>query len=621
MLAAALLSGCGAKNIPSANENVQTETTAESTAVSVTESESVTEKTEVLSDELFTESKDEYYIAVGKDGAFKELSQEETDKMQAAMFFDVIMADDTYFGDLSGEEKRQMLMETFEISEEDLSAADDYSCIFTLLQSGDSEEDHGRTVFEFVLKRAEENGQQLMGTADNPVSVTVYYYISDGIIQVNAAAFDGSEEFDIAEGEYITSDGKDVATIGGRPVPADTKSIYISAYDETRAAFIDNGASENYEVKIFDYDTEEGNEGLNIDIAELAKQFPKLEKLYLSAYVTPVNMQAFSEFEPLKEVQLDVQGYEELSMLSGLKTQRLIISGVECPADALAGLDVKELCIECTPSEGVLESIYRLENVSELTINRYGDEDPVLSGIENLSGLKKLDISADSGCVLDAGPLAKLRNVEDLRIMADSTRNLDKIAEMKSVKKLLLHSMDEEDLSFLSEMTGLEELSLMYVNSSFGPSLQYLKNVRSFSVSDTTDGADISRIFQLENVEELMLMGENFSTRGISSLEKLKTLRIMLCRYSDLSGLKKCSSLENLLIYNCDTPEFDAEDIKGMTQLKTLSFNCSEIYNYKALRTLTGLKDMKLYFCDLSDDEIMELKRALPDCSIKTDKE
>ena len=453
------------------------------------------------------------------------------------------------------------------------------------------------------------------------MSVLVYYYISDGIIQVNAAAFDGSEEITVSDNEYITSDGNAVATIGGRPVPADTKSIYISAYDETRAAFIDNGASENYEVKIFDYDTEEGNEGLNIDIAELAKQFPKLEKLYLSAYVTPVNMQAFSEFESLKEVQLDVTGYEELSMLSGLKTQRLIISGVECPADALAGLDVKELCIECTPSEGVLESIYRLENVSELTINRYGDEDPVLSGIENLSGLKKLDISADSGCVLDVGPLAKLRNVEDLRIMADSTRNLDKIAEMKSVKKLLLHSMDEEDLSFLSEMTGLEELSLMYVNSSFGPSLQYLKNVRSFSVSDTTDGADISRIFQLENVEELMLMGENFSTRGIGSLEKLKTLRIMLCRYSDLSGLKKCSSLENLLIYNCDTPEFDAEDIKGMTQLKTLSFNCSEICNYKALRTLTGLTDMKLYFCDLSDDEIMELKRALPDCSIKTDKE
>lgn len=118
-----------------------------------------------------------------------------------------------------------------------------------------------------------------------------------------------------------------------------------------------------------------------------------------------------------------------------------------------------------------------------------------------------------------------------------------------------------------------------------------------------------------------MLMGENFSTRGIGSLEKLKTLRIMLCRYSDLSGLKKCSSLENLLIYNCDTPEFDAEDIKGMTQLKSLSFNCSEICNYKALRTLTGLTDMKLYFCDLSDDEIMELKRALPDCSVKTDKE
>ena len=117
VLASALLSGCGAKNIPSANENTQAETTAEAETVSVTETEAVTEKTEVLSDELFTESKEEYYIAVSKDGTFKELSGEEIDKMQAAIFFDAIMADDTYFEDVSGEEKRQMLMESFEISE------------------------------------------------------------------------------------------------------------------------------------------------------------------------------------------------------------------------------------------------------------------------------------------------------------------------------------------------------------------------------------------------------------------------------------------------------------------------------------------------------------------------
>jgi len=144
-------------------------------------------------------------------------------------------------------------------------------------------------------------------------------------------------------------------------------------------------------------------------------------------------------------------------------------------------------------------------------------------------------------------------------------------------------------------------------------------NVKYLSVTDITDGADMSRIYQMENLEQLLIMGERINTRGIDNLKMLKSLNIMLCSYSDLSGLKKCGSLESLMIYNCETPEFDAKDIEGMTGLKYLDFNCSEIENSESLKTLTGLEDLKLYFCNLSSSELKEIKKALPDCVITLD--
>lgn len=114
-------------------------------------------------------------------------------------------------------------------------------------------------------------------------------------------------------------------------------------------------------------------------------------------------------------------------------------------------------------------------------------------------------------------------------------------------------------------------------------------------------------------------MGESFTARGIGELKNLKTLNVMLCSYSDLAGLKQCGKLEQLMIYNCTTPEFDAKDIEGMTQLKSLIFNCSEIENYKSLKTLTGLEKMNLYFCNLDESQQREIKKALPDCVITLD--
>ncbi|MGN0636745.1 MAG: leucine-rich repeat domain-containing protein [Huintestinicola sp.] len=647
MIAAAaitmLLCGCGGNE--EAAEQPVTDTSVSEAADSLlsesTMSEKISETADenpelsvqlenTVSDDLFNENKNEYVIALCSDGTYKKLTEEEYYTVYMAEYMSEMLSEEYYneyvkdyeYSDVSSyEDYKNQLMESFGISEADLTSQEEYSCVFSISGTFDDEKaDYdmaAKTAFEYVLKKTENTA--FFQNDDVQKNVVIYYYVEGDVMNISAYGYSDNDECEIMSEEFISLSGKDIVNIGGMPVASDTKSLYISAYDELRATVLDNGASEEYDVVIFDYGAEYGYEKIKLDTAELAEKLPGLEKLFISAYIEISDMTAFSRLDGLKELQIDVSGCDDISMLSGLKTDRLVISGISCPADVLAELDVKEMCIECTPSDGVLESIYKLKNVSELTVNRYSDTEPFLAGIENMSGLKKLDLSVDSEYTIDLAPLAGLNNIKDLKIMAHKAKNLEKISEMKSVKKLMLHSMDEEDLSFLSKMTGLEELSLMYVNSSFGPSLQYLKNVKYLSVADITDGADMSRIYQMEDLEQLLIMGERINTRGIDDLKKLKFLNIMLCSYSDLSGLKKCGALEKLMIYNCVTPEFDAKDIEGMTGLKYLDFNCSEIKNYESLKTLTGLEEMNVYFCDLSSGELKEIKKALPDCVITLD--
>ncbi|MGN0665383.1 MAG: leucine-rich repeat domain-containing protein [Huintestinicola sp.] len=621
----------------SASESTALEFTPDESSVSEISSETAVDNPELsadsenaVSDDIFNDNTDSYIIALCRDGTYKKLTEEEYCTISMAEYINEMLSEEFYnenfkdseYSDVSSyEDYKKQIMESFGIYEDDMTPQNEYSCIFSISGSFDGEniyyDSAAKTAFEYVLKKTESIA--LFQNDDVNKNAVIYYYVDGDIMNISAYGYSENEQFDIVSNEYISLSGKDIVIIGGTPVASDTKSLYISAYDETRASFIDNGANEEYDAVIYDYGSEYGEGNIVLDTAALAEKLTGLEKLYVSAFIEISDMSAFSKLDGLKELQIDVTDCDDISMLSGLKTDKLVINSLSCPADVLEKLDVKDICIECTPSEGVLESIYKLKNVSRLTIERYSDTEPVLAGIENMSGLKKLEISVDYSYTIDLAPLAKLANVEDMEIIAPKTQNLDMISEMKSVKRLMLHSMDKDDLSFLSEMTGLEELSLMYVNSSFGPSLQHLKNVKLLYISDITDGADMSRIFQMDNLEHLWIMGERINTRGIDNLKKLTSLNIMLCSYSDLSGLKKCGSLESLMIYNCETPEFDAKDIEGMTQLKYLDFNCSEIDNYESLKTLTGLEDLKLYFCDLSSGELKEIKKALPDCVITLD--
>lgn len=631
--AAMLFIGCAKGNDTAENgiPKMQSEVSADSQSeTSADVSESIETESFKLPDDLFCDNNREYMIAQLDDGTLKKISFEEYEafamgKMLEMMlsedYYNEYIADDDYDPYGSYDEYKNQVLEWYGEYSID-NTEDSYSCIYSIMGSfGDEEPDYDKAasaVFGYVLRKIEQNSYPFFENNDDFKLVTIEYEAKDGALLVYAGGNSDSDRCEIASAKYITFDGEEMFSIGTRPIAADTKSIYISVYDEITDPALFHTSSDGYDAVIYGFGQGYDEERI-VDIAKLAENFPDLEKLSLSSHIEISEPAELAKLSDLKELRLDVEELEDISFLSQVKAKKIGLTGVCRPVDVLSKLDLKEITIECTPYEGVLESIYKLKNVTELTINRYSKTEPFFTGIENLTELKRLDISVDPDYTADLAPLAKLQKAEDLSILAYYTKNLDKIADMKSVKKLMLHSMEDDDLSFLSDMTQLEELSLYYVNSSYGPSLQYLDNVKKLFIADTVDGADMSRIYQMKNLENLALTGERFTPRGIGQLKKLNTLGIMLCSYSDLSGLKNCGALENLTIYNCLTPQFNAKDIEGMTKLKTLSFNCSEISSFASLKTLTGLEEMRLYFCNLSSGDINELEQALPNCNIDVD--
>ena len=584
-------------------------------------------------DSAFSEASYQYMIKYTEDEKYTLISYEEIKKLMCRDYYRSFFTEESYLeykdyyeSDISFEEYCDQFKQRLGFDLDELENENESPCILFDLD-GYSKNDfcnNSEAAFLYLIKFLDSDDERvsdiknLFGTG-SLIEIIVRFEADESendLLKLSAYYSDdmsrAEDMKEIFSDEYISLSGRDVTTVSGHPVYSDCKSLYLSAYDKTNGTMLDRGENETYDNVIFCFGGE--SKSLGVDIAEISEKLPCLEKLYLSNFITLENASAISGMEHLKELSVTVSDEKDLKALSGIKLKKLAVSGIDFPASDLMNVDADELQIDCTGSSETLKSIFKLKNVISLTIDRYGESEYDLDGIEELSGLKKLDLRTSAE--IDLAPLEKLDSLEDLRILAHHTKNLDRISGLKNVKYLMLHSMND-DLTFLSKMTQLEDLSLMYVNSSFNSAIGRLKKLKRLSLSEITGSVDFGSIYELTELEQLILMGMDINTRGISKADDLRILNIMLCSYGDLSEVKECSSLETLIIYNCETPYFDAKDIEGMTALETLDFNCSEIDNYESLKTLTGLKRMNLFFCDLSSEEIDDLRSSLPNCDIR----
>lgn len=455
--------------------------------------------------------------------------------------------------------------------------------------------------------------------------------VDDYIKSLTAGDYSKITEFD----ETISLSGKKGIVLGDTLVPADTKKLCISSRtsgivdmlwgSDLPEDCVVAGAVPEYGSTI------SAKEETVYDLAEIAKALPNLKELYIFQGVLkdPKKITNFKKLETLYYYPVAGEGKSADSVkttpfknMKSLKKLGLFID--YSSYDFLSEMTwLKEAFVETSgKNTKKLKKIFSCNYITGMTINDPTD----LSGIEKLTNLKELELG--NGDVKDFTPVSKLKNLETLYIRAIHDANgISSITNLKKLKTLTLHSMDEEDMSFVGNITGLEDLSLCYVNSSFTKSIGKLTKLKSLTLMDIgANGGgygwggsyDASFLPKLTNLESLNFCGNDIDITGISKLKRLKSVSISLCRFRDLSELKKCPALTHLLVYN-NQSSFDIQWLSGskLEDLRISDGSDGGIKNMDKIAALKNLKTVMLDFTGISESAVKKIKKALPKCEIR----
>jgi Leucine-rich repeat (LRR) protein len=171
------------------------------------------------------------------------------------------------------------------------------------------------------------------------------------------------------------------------------------------------------------------------------------------------------------------------------------------------------------------------------------------------------------------------------------TRSTDKWFGRR-VRTVMLYGPSVTDLSPLADLESLEWLFLNYIEASDLSPLAGLKNLKSIVIDDP-QVSDLSALAELENLKQLLLYCTQVSDLSpLADLEGLETLGLSYTRVSDLSPLAELKNLHELEL--CDT---QVSDLSPLAELK-------------------NLRKLHLHGAPVSNEQVQELKQALPNCVI-----
>lgn len=219
--------------------------------------------------------------------------------------------------------------------------------------------------------------------------------------------------------------------------------------------------------------------------------------------------------------------------------------------------NIKSLKIDCAEVYGEVESLGDLSELNELwfDVMRYKGSD--ILEFEPLRGIERLTIGCEKQR-FDLDNLTKYTKLNYLHIIGKQ-KNIEAIRKIETLKTIRFHSLRNIDVSFLSEMNNLEELSFILggIKSLESFSSNTLQCLEIIMVRGLEELGDISRF---ESIKSIHIEDEpNINTITISDkLESLKSLRIINCKnLRKIEGYKNLSYIESISISKTSL-EFDS---------------------------------------------------------------
>ena len=174
-----------------------------------------------------------------------------------------------------------------------------------------------------------------------------------------------------------------------------------------------------------------------------------------------------------------------------------------------------------------------------------------------------------------------------------------------------------ESLEGIERFTGLD---MLFLNDNPGIDISGLGGVTSLTYLELArcELEDISELLGLEALAGLNLMQNRLT--DVSALRRMTALTELYLDYNedleDVSALSGLRALQTLSLKG--TAVTDLSAIAGLTELSTLDIEGCRIESIEPLLGLKNLRTLYAAGCGLSSDELSQLGRALPNCTIYT---
>ncbi|MDO5445025.1 MAG: leucine-rich repeat domain-containing protein [Eubacteriales bacterium] len=373
----------------------------------------------------------------------------------------------------------------------------------------------------------------------------------------------------------------------------------------------------------------------------------------------------------LRTLYLDNNPITDLTPLYYLQSlTSLSIKGIQITREALTELSnaLPNCAIngaETVENSGVLAlgGLTFEEDVTELDLSYRGITD--ISVLSRCRKLMKLNLCGNA--ISDISPLMDLPNLNSLNISSNSVTDLRPLMGLTSIKYLSAASNSIYSTVSLGSNTSLLELDLSNNPISDFSGIRKLKNLMTLDLTNTgMQAGDIqyflylSRLVSLniennpsltgENVDELQRLIPScrirhsdlvYSIQAFGSTVDKNTTEMDLTGQgiSDLSFLMQLGSLQSLRlaannltnIYHFQYTESwrtltyldlsanyisDITAISCLRNLVTLNLSDNVITNITPLYGMDSLRELYLGGNPLTDEQIYELNRNLPNCSI-----
>lgn len=210
-----------------------------------------------------------------------------------------------------------------------------------------------------------------------------------------------------------------------------------------------------------------------------------------------------------------------------------------------------------------------LEEVEDFSVEEYELKD--IAEITNFKKLRSFAIGETKLKSVSLKPLEKYKETLEELYIEGNKKDLELISEFTNIRELLLRSITNTNIGFISSLQHLEYLRILLGGIKDFTVLKKLKNLKYLELWMVRGLGDLNFISEIESLETLFLQALKQvkalpSFKGNKNLKKIKLMEMN--GLENIQSIQEAEYLEELFIYAIKNKDLDS--YKFINQMKSL---------------------------------------------------